>query len=231
LVTSLLFTNLLPILFKGFFHYKNWTVGKEILYILSLLITIATLNYFIGWQLFFENQYFQLYHYLQTLLNTFIIAIFPIFIAIALNLITSQQKVTIASEKINNHLNKKLQKTTNTDATLVLKGNGKYESLTVNTGAILFIESAGNYSDIYYVKNNVTIKKTTFRSSLQELENQLIDFSCFYRSHRSFIVNINQVIKSNGNAQGYQLSIKYIEDKEVPVSRTKISGFNAMFEQ
>jgi hypothetical protein len=229
LITSLIFTNVLPELFKKFFHYKTWTIGKEVLYILSLLFTIATLNFFIGWQIFFSNVDFRFSFYFQTLVNTFIIAVFPIFVATSINLITSQQKSALASDRVNTQLNNQNKNLQPNSAEITLNGNGKYEILKVHSNDIIFMESAGNYSDLYYLENGENIKKVTFRSTLQELENQLTDFSNFYRSHRSFIVNINHVSKSSGNAQGYQLTLILIDDKEIPVSRTRISGFNALF--
>lgn len=231
LLVSSIFTNILPLIFKDYFHYKNWTVGKEIFFILSLLITISTFNFFIGWRVFFYNTEIHFYLFLQTLLNTFVIAIFPIFVAISLNLITSQNRASKASKKFNTQLSSVALRKNSEPIKVIIKGNGKYETLRVNSTDILFIESAGNYSDIYYLEAGLEVRKTTFRSTLQQLENQLTNFQYFFRSHRSFIVNINQVVKSSGNAQGYQLTIKRVEDKEVPVSRSKITAFNTMFEQ
>ena len=59
--------------------------------------------------------------------------------------------------------------------------------------------------------------KEIIRSSLTRLEGQ-IQIKSIVRCHRSFIVNLDKVIKVSGNAQGFKLHLEGT-DFMVPVAR------------
>lgn len=230
LATASVFTNILPQVFKDFFHYKNWTVGKEIVFIIALLLSISTLNFLISWWVFYESTSFKVSFYFQALLNTFAISIFPVFMAISINLITSQKKAIQSSITVNSNINKQKKGLLKKQDKIIINGYGKFESLELQASQLVFIESSGNYSDIYYLNDKLSLNKITFRITLHEIENQLANLPSFFRSHRSYILNINKVINSKGNAQGYQLTLEGVDDKQIPVSRAKISSFNSLFD-
>ncbi len=109
-----------------------------------------------------------------------------------------------------------------------LKGNGKYEILELPLGDLLFIESVGNYCDIYYLEADV-VKKVTFRSALASFA-ETLPSNTILKTHRSFLVNLNKVQKVTGNAQGYQLSLQHFDDKTIPVSRANIETFDQYYQ-
>ncbi|RYZ20584.1 MAG: LytTR family transcriptional regulator, partial [Sphingobacteriales bacterium] len=81
----------------------------------------------------------------------------------------------------------------------------------------LYIESSDNYSTVVYLKNNQPVK-TLLRSSLSRLETQLSGNAVLVRCHRSFIVNLENVEKVTGNAQGYKLHL-HEGNFQIPVAR------------
>lgn len=80
----------------------------------------------------------------------------------------------------------------------------------------LFAKSEGNYSLLYY-RDGQAVHKKLVRLSLKKLEGQICD-GPIWRCHRSYIVNMEMAIDKKGNAQGYKISMRHIEEP-VPVSR------------
>ncbi len=94
--------------------------------------------------------------------------------------------------------------------------NGK-DKITIEADALLYIESLENYTNIVFSKEGKT-SSIMLRSSLKRLEDQ-INSHTIVRCHRSFIVNLKNVLHFSGNAQGYLMSIAGTETK-IPVSRS-----------
>lgn len=91
------------------------------------------------------------------------------------------------------------------------------DKLKIKIQELLYIESADNYSTICYSENGNT-KNHLIRSSLKRIEQQIHNDSIM-RCHRTFIVNLNNVKKIEGNAAGYKLTLNFGEI-QVPVSRS-----------
>ena len=81
-----------------------------------------------------------------------------------------------------------------------------YSEIKVMFDTILYAQSDDNYIHIF-----TTTKKYTVRNSLEWFrENTPAEM--FHRSHRSFIVNLSKISKSNSKSV-------FIDDIEIPVSR------------
>ena len=85
----------------------------------------------------------------------------------------------------------------------------------------LFVQSDGNYLEVYFLDDEKP-QKHLLRNTLVHAESILQEyFPPLIRCHRSFIVNLDQIKKVDGNAQGLVLKMKAGEEK-VPVSRKYI---------
>ena len=100
-----------------------------------------------------------------------------------------------------------------------LIAENKKDKLGVKLEELLFIEAQDNYVAIYQQING-HVKKRLLRSSLKNIEEQLIN-TRVQRCHRSFLVNLKQVKFANGNAHQYQLYINAWE-RPILVSRNYI---------
>ena len=58
------------------------------------------------------------------------------------------------------------------------------------------------------------------------MEDQLLGIHSIMRVHKAFIVNLDQIQEINGNAQGYQLTMRD-EKIKIPVSRSYMKKFIA----
>lgn len=98
-----------------------------------------------------------------------------------------------------------------------IESDNKKENFKIQFNDIVLIKSADNYIKIFYIKNNV-IEMQMIRTTLKNVEIQLISRLQFIRCHRTSIVNVNYVNKLVKNYNGYSLDIMNIDEK-VPVSR------------
>lgn len=103
----------------------------------------------------------------------------------------------------------------------------KSDDFELNPHEFLFAKSEGNYLEIFLEKGEDT-NKILKRMTMKELESQLDSFPHFFKTHRSFLVNLQKVKQVKGNAQGYQLRLKSHSDS-LPVSRGMVSDFERKF--
>ncbi|MCB9188478.1 MAG: LytTR family transcriptional regulator [Flavobacteriales bacterium] len=224
-IVSIFYTNILTRLFPKIFIPRTWTFGKEILMLFSILFTIAIVNFFVGREVFYPSSEFDIKTFLQVIFATFIVGVIPMIVVVAFYLYYHQKKLSEKAKNINNALTTQVH--SKTDKTYLVTGQGKNESLEISLDQLAFIESIGNYCDIYYLLNNQP-EKTTFRASLASLRAIFPD-DIIIKTHRSFLVNIDHIEKVSGNAQGYQLFLDSFPDKVIPVSRANINTFDSIY--
>jgi DNA-binding LytR/AlgR family response regulator len=224
----------------------NWTVGKEIISSIIVLGLIAFFNqlYFS----LVTGIKISIFGYLQSAITVIAIGIFPISFGLInkhnkfkrlneekVKLLNnyfeneksnSQKKndysesksdyferISIEATEIND--NKKDIKIEITNE-LVFTAENTKDKLHIKESEFLYIEAEDNYSAIYYLENN-KLKRNLMRSSLKRLLEQ-IENPLIIQCHRAFIVNLNQVKHIDGNAAGYKLKLKNVNE-EIPVSR------------
>ena len=93
----------------------------------------------------------------------------------------------------------------------------KSDKLVLKCKQIIFIKSADNYIEVFYMANN-TVEKKLIRNTLKNIETQLAKQKNFIRCHRTSIVNILYVEKMERNSNGYHLIMSCFEET-IPVSR------------
>lgn len=192
--------------FPAYFNEAEWTVGREIISVLILLLIIATGNMlFLSYML---NEAFSLQNFIWNLASVTLIGIFPVSFGVISNYIYQLKKykktVSVKHAEVDS------------PQTILFVAENEKDSFEIAQRNLLFIESADNYAVINYVADG-QLKKELLRSSLTRLEKQL-ESESIVRCHRSFIVNLNKVENVTGNAQGYKFHLKTPE-AVVPVAR------------
>lgn len=89
------------------------------------------------------------------------------------------------------------------------------QELSLQEEQLLFIKSEGNYIEVYFKEDGV--KKKLIRNTLSSIADRYPEF---FRPHRSYLVNVDQVSRIGGNSQGYTLHFAEV-DFSIPVSRNK----------
>lgn len=91
--------------------------------------------------------------------------------------------------------------------------------LSLKPENLLFFESADNYVIVHYYKEQ-RIAKEIIRTSLKNIEAEFSEFNCI-RCHRSYIVNLQNVLSIKKEGRSYEISIKGTA-LSIPISRSYI---------
>jgi len=144
------------------------------------------------------------------------ITIFPILIIILWHYVYTLKKQIRVSGQLNKKIKEKGESPINSE-TIVFESSNKRENISLLTNNFLYIKSADNYVDVYYMENN-SIKHNLLRCTLNEIERKFADNKNIQRCHLSYIVNISIIDSVLGNASGYKLKLKSTEEL-IPVSK------------
>ncbi len=230
----------LPKMFTNFFLEKNYTIGKELIVNIFMVLLIGLANSI------YANNFIahpETHSYLGMIWNTFLVAIFPISFLTLIQFNRLTKANILASQEIKLPVNQKQTKEfetakliTSEPTTAEFKTtakqyyfiSGEQEKKQLNMENLLFLESDGNYAHLHQFADN-QYSKSMHRTTLKLLEAEN-SFPNIIRCHRSYIVNLDQVKEVNGNAQGLKLTLHNYEDV-VPVSRKYINDVKSYFNQ
>jgi len=208
------FYHVLLLWFPSIFVEEKWTLLKGIIQHLLMFLVITIFNFLfsiIGKETLEVN--YLILDFLRLLMITMSIAIFPTIAIIFYNQYNLLKQYLVETESIN----KVLQNKENLNENVILIGEGKNEKFNLTIDDLFFIQSQGNYIEIF-LKNAENI---VLRSSLIKINHQ-ISSNQIYKCHRSYLVNLSHVKNVTGNAQGLRLHFEGIEES-VPVSRSLTS--------
>lgn len=220
-----LFANwVVPMLLPRWYDDDRWTVGKHIPHVLFILLCITGANQLILRLLHEAYPPFWRMYGMVT-----IIGFFPITVGV---LVTEQRRLKrnlTHARSLNEQLTPALPIPNRTDETtirpLVLLSDTGKDRLSLQPEQLIYIESVGNYVAVHWL-HQANPQKTILRATLKDMEAALAPYPSFFRCHRAFLVNLNAVIHSEGNARGYQLTLAGT-DTRIPVSRTYLDAFDA----
>jgi len=106
------------------------------------------------------------------------------------------------------------------------------EPLHVAVKDLLLVEAMQNYV-MMYVREEGSVSKHMVRNTIVNTlaQFQKKDANNIIRCHRSYLVNIDEIGKVEGNAQGLKLTLNQLSDRLVPVSRSFIAEFKSTLER
>ncbi|WP_353483668.1 LytTR family DNA-binding domain-containing protein [Haliscomenobacter sp.] len=206
-ICLMLVNMIVPTLFKQWYAEERWTVAKEIGWTLLIIVLIALGNMIYGKIIFGWS--FRLSDALLWLGITGAIGIMPA------TVITMLNYVQLARRYETKQLHIPSNKIAAEAVVVTLVADNEKDTLTVKLSDLLFIESADNYSEVVFLKEK-KVQKALLRGSLSRMEEQLTH--PVVRCHRSYIVNLQQVERIFGNAQGYKLQLNDWPEP-IPVAR------------
>ena len=203
-----------PFLFKKTFKFQQWTVLKQIIWQIWILVSIGIVNFlYSSFFLSFSNNlkaffYFQLY--------TLLVGVIPVVVVTVIN----QNRLLAENLKIANEYNHdftaKTDNAPDNEKVCLVAENSK-DRLEVNSSDLIYITSTGNYIQAFYQKEN-ELKCIVLRNTLKQTEDQLKENHSMIKCHRAFLVNKNKIVRVKGNSQGLRLVLEGT-DEEIPVSR------------
>lgn len=212
----------LKLLFPAFTNEDKWTVGKEILLFFIVIHFIALAFFLLFLTIHSQVGVWVLLH--KVYLRTILISVFPV-IVLVLYEQYYHQKLKVKEALL---LNKSLQKAGEQNISandqplkghkIAIKAENQKVVLQIEKANVLYVRSEANYVEVFYLENN-QIQKELVRNSLKSIELQLQD-DLFFRCHKSYLINLNHVIKAEGNARNLSVIVA-ASSMKIPVSRSR----------
>ena len=202
---------ILPSLFPKILNGSSWNVKKEIFWDLWILFTVS-----VGYFLYYKTLGIMEFGF-DMIIKLILIAIVPTSVLITFN----RNRLLRSHLKLANELNKKLKENKSIPDKLVhFMSDYQKDNLSIKVSLILFIRSANNYIEVFW-KEDQAVKSQMVRCSLTKAEEVLREDKFIFKSHRSYMANINHIDRIEGSSQGYRLYFEKV-DFPVPVSKNYI---------
>ncbi|MBA4854121.1 hypothetical protein [Emticicia sp. BO119] len=187
---------ILPAIFPKFYDKQNWTIARQTLHFLIMVLLITSLI------VVYSNIFHIITFKIIDILKIFALSIIPVIITTFIQQRVFQNKFAACAELINGALQKLANaESEQTLSALVLGEKGERLSLLPNQ--FIYAETAKDTADIYW-QNFLGVEKTTIHA---DIEKELSANDQFIHLDKHIIVNIKGILKVEGNARGYQVRI------------------------
>ena len=210
---------MLPLIIPRIFENSTWTIGKNLLAILWILLVISLLNYFYGEHLISSGYIDELRNLKRTGIGSWIFMTFSIgMIPVIFALYYIEKKLNWRNLQVARNLEKetKCLKPQQTIEQIQLTLN-KEISFSVDT-LICVKAEGGNYASVYW-QEHTGVKKETIRITLAGFTEHVGKVDSIVRCHKSYIINLRRVVSFQGNARSVTAKLRGL-DFNVPVSRS-----------
>ena len=193
---------------------EKWNVSKEILFLSSFLILVGIGQFLIRDFIYDNPNNWSWTYFIEEIRNTFLVGILFVAILVPLNFNHLYRK----NQNRASSLSPRTKKSENSQIYIVTDVKG--DDFDLDITHFLYAKADRNYAEIF-IQTADGIDKKLKRISIKNLESQLDPYGNVIRTHRSYMVNLNHIVKINGNAQGYKLDLN-APGNAVPVSRSYI---------
>jgi hypothetical protein len=202
----------LPEFFVPLRNEMDWTIKKEVIYILWNVLIISIL---VSMYSFFCVGEYNLYNIiLFPIISIFAIAPFVITYVIINEKILSKS-LNKEADAISSSMNYKKRLTNQKDELVEFKGHDGSKKIRVFD--IIFLAETKTYVAVYYFNNGI-MNELKLKMTLKEAREELRKYTAFYRCQKRWVVNLDFVVSLSANARGYLLDLKDCKIR-VPVSR------------
>ncbi len=194
---------------------RKWTYGKWIIHNLGLMLFISLANFLFARLAIFGYIIWELLP--DMIYGTFMVGIIPTLGLGAFALFRSERKhLDIASE-----MNSRTPALSSEERIKDAKAEGSIFDIPLTD--IRYVEALQNYVKIGHITNSGECSSKSERATLKQILEQTHG-SSIVKSHRSFLVNRDAIVSTEGNAQGLLLTLADCPTT-IPVSRSFIPEF------
>ncbi|MBO6535620.1 MAG: LytTR family transcriptional regulator [Balneolaceae bacterium] len=209
----------------------QWTVRREIILIFAVIVLICVVNFvvlhFIGMN---DNEMSETLA--QVIGYTLVISFFPVLLMVLTEQVLHQKAKLKESERLTQALQPAVESSQKTsqivkDDSIELAAETGIVELVVSPSQIDFIQSDGNYAEIFYCDSELNPQKILIRNRLKYFSDVLPQ-PPFMHCHKSYIVNLDRVKSVTGNARNFELLLADRTER-IPVSRSKTAELRQRF--
>jgi two-component system LytT family response regulator len=200
---------------------NKWTVLNEIIYNLVSLTSISISNY-LYYLFFVERTSFNFVIFIYFVFITCIIGSLPISFIVLIRhnyILKNKLHQIVGVEDVENE---------NGDNYIKLSTlNKSEEEFSILIKEFLFLEVIKNHIHVYYIDND-SVKTKILRNTLTNIMEELQAHKNIFRCHRSYVLNLNNILSAKGNSNGYKIELRKHEH-QVPLSRQYVVDFQKLF--
>lgn len=211
---------LLPALFPAWYDERRWTIGKEMLHLSIMFLLIAFgVCLWVAWLTGISPS---VRLFLIALFWVLVLGVFPtvLFMLWNQNLLLRRnlREAQVLDNALPIHHQSAQPDALHPCVTLTFR-NGTRGVVQLPARHFLYAEAEGNYIKLYSCPTQgSTPVAQLVRITMKEAEESAAASPAIIRCHRAFLVNLDKVVKVDGNPQGYRLHLEGCKDA-VPVSR------------
>jgi hypothetical protein len=205
-----------PVFFPGLFFEEKWTVSREIIYTLAIITVITAGNVF--YSSWIWNTRLSVPDFVNFGIITIAVAVIPVAVISLVKQNILLRRNLKSAARISENLYHKERLTSKIGELITIPAGNTRDDFRVEAGNLLYIKAADNYVEAFYVDNQ-EVKSRLVRATLRNTQSNLKKYSQFYRCHRTYIVNLEKIVRVTGNAQGYKLILEKC-DEVIPVARS-----------
>jgi len=215
-------------LFPKYFRESRWTTGKQILFTMLNVGFIGLANAtYTGWAI---GDGLSLGRILYFELVTLGVGVFPVAGSFIANQLLLEKRYRQGALVLNADLASAIaSKPSAPETTLTIKGDNQDESVALPWNELLVVQAAENYVELIF-ESAGKVQTKLLRKSMKQLEAELAPYPALLRCHKSYVVNLQRVLRTSGNAQGYRLHLD-AGGLEVPVSRSLNAALPSLLHQ
>jgi hypothetical protein len=202
----------------NFFRESKWTFARELTMTMIVVLLIGVFNLLYSDYKF--NFGLSISDFLVFQLYTLAVGAFPVIILMLFRMNRLTKINANEAETLSNSIHIRKNENGINDY-FTIASELKSDDLSLPTADFLYIESADNYVNVYYLKNG-SLNQKLIRSTLAKVEIEAEKHDSLIRCHRAYLVNVNHVRSFSGNAQGLQLQLSST-DASIPVSRKMVT--------
>ncbi len=208
---------------------KEWTLLREYAH-LAIVFFLAGLASFLLRSFIYNNPDNWSWHYLgEEIGNCYLAGILFYLILLFAGAYFRSDKASITTGENLTHTRPGNERATTGKAEVFIKTQVQQDDFSFDPAQLLFAKADGNYIELTLCVDN-QISTELKRIFLKQFEAQLILYPFLFRCHRAYLVNLQQIKKVTGNAQGYTLLLNMTEER-VPVSRAQLEMFNDRYKK
>lgn len=209
----------------GFSESKVWTVSKELKTIAAILVCIGISAYFAGFFMEDPAPRWNIATFLDSFTRSAGIGLLPLLLPTFMNI-----RHLMAPEIFQGYEIRGLNVPEKQAGKLIcIQSRAKKEELSFTPEEFIYAESDGNYVVFHLVRQGRPFE-AVIRSSISDIESQLLPVATMMRIHRAFIVNLEKVVSKRGNSLGYRIKLQG-SDSLIPVSRQNTQKFDQSIRQ
>jgi hypothetical protein len=210
-------------------RFKGWTLLREYAHLAIVLSLTGVASFFLRSLLYNNPDNLSWWYLGEEIRNCYLAGILFYFILFLASAYFRSKKAPIPIHEIVTDTGFQQESSGTTNTKLFIKTQVRQDDFSFNPTDLLFAKADGNYIELTLFINN-QVRTDLKRISLKKFEAQLATYPFLFRCHRAYLVNLQQIRKVSGNAQGYTLLLNATEER-IPVSRTQLELFNERYEK